>query len=86
MRKKKFIPLKEWSKCPSVRGGGKEYFYTIATPKGRRWVIWDRYLETYTVQDEKYWDGKKYVNDIIISVKTVMDGMKFVEKECFTIS
>ena len=40
--RKKFIPRKEWKKCPSVMAGGKEYFYYIITPKGERWVVWNR--------------------------------------------
>ena len=71
----------DWQKVPSVRPGGKDYFYVTQTPIGKRSIVWDRQTESYAVQDEQHWDGKQYVHDIDIPVKSIEAGKKLVEQQ-----
>lgn len=45
--------LINWVKCPSVTYGGKDYFYTAETPKGRHWVSWNRQTLVYDITCDK---------------------------------
>lgn len=42
----------KWQKVPSVTSGGKKYFWTAQTPRGRVWVIYDRHLKKWVIQVE----------------------------------
>ena len=70
-----------WAKCPAVRKGGKPYFYFTHTPQGKRWVVWDRNLQSWIITDESKWDTKKccYVNNIHVLTKSAQQGKQLVE-------
>jgi hypothetical protein len=64
----------EWTKCASVTYGGKPYFWTTITPKGRHWVIWSR----QTLVWEVTCDNQDYPL-VQTGFKTPQKAMKFLE-------
>ena len=60
-----------WKQCPSVRYGGKPYFY-VAFYKGDKYtVVWDRQEESWTVtKNDRY----------VTNVASVMKGKAYVER------
>jgi hypothetical protein len=62
----------KWQRVPAVWTGGSLFFHTAETPIGRRWIIWDRRIKSFTVQDEK---------DMRVPVKSVAEGKRIVEEQ-----
>ena len=48
----------KWAKMPSVRAGGKPYFYTARINGKRFWVVWDRVERKWAVDVEALGGGK----------------------------
>ncbi len=67
-----------WKKVPSVRTGGKAYFYVSFTPYGKRTVVWDRVEEKWAlVGDQEPPRGEAPVLGLFA---TASAAMKFAEK------
>ena len=61
----------KWEKFPSVLSRGKSFFYTSKTPIGRLWIVWNRHLQSYMLEDE---------NDNKMIIKSISDGKKKAEE------
>ncbi len=68
----------KWDKTLSVAPGGKGYFYTANTPRGRVWVVWDRVNKKWKVDHDS---GKPSHESIKHErFKTAEEGLKAVAK------
>jgi hypothetical protein len=62
-----------WEKVPSVVYGGKPYFYTAETPKGRHWITWNRSTHLWDISC----DAMNYPV-VAKDFKTPKDAMKYL--------
>ncbi len=67
----------KWNKYPTVRPGGKTYFYVAFTEDGKRSVVWDRLQELWAVTGEQE-PPHGHVRTLGL-FKTADKAMKFVE-------
>ena len=45
--------MDNWTKCASVRAGGKPYFYVRFNENQKTTVMWDRQSETWSISDKE---------------------------------
>lgn len=68
-----------WQKCPSVRAGGKPYFYVTFTDKGKITVVWSRLEEKWGVyRDKEKPEGEANLLGLFATAK---EGMAFAEAQ-----
>lgn len=71
-----------WREIPSVTPGGKKSFFVADTAEGKRWVVWDRFKQTWTVQGEQQIPSPENPQGrapILAEVKSAAEGKKWVE-------
>ncbi len=67
-----------WKKVPSVRPGGKPYFYVSITPHGKRTVVWDRLTWKWALLGDQ--EPPRGEAPVLGLFATASAAMKFAEK------
>lgn len=62
----------KWKKMPSVRSGGKPFFWVAWINNGvAGWVVWNRVVQLWEVQDSNC--------NVVTTVKRDIEGKRFFE-------
>jgi hypothetical protein len=71
----------DWEKAPSVREGGKSYFWVATkTPLGKMTIVWDRNANTWKLEgDQTYDSAKGYGHKFSYPVATEQEGKQKAE-------